>query len=246
VSLRFSVVAPVYNEGERIVGFLDQLLAALPPDCEVRVVYDQEEDTTAPHAQAYAERDSRVVPTLNTYGRGPANAIRYGIDHAGSEVVVVTMADGSDDPRQIPLLAGLVEGGSVIAAGSRYCRGGRQHGGPLVKGLMSRLAGLTLGVFGRVGTHDATSNFKAYSRPFIRDVGIESVHGFELALEMVAKARRLRLPVSEIGTEWRDRTGGQSNFKIVEWLPHYIRWYLFAYGPRLDLATMAERRKEDR
>jgi len=239
---RYSVVAPVYNEGERIIGFLDNLLPALPEASEVLVVYDTAEDTTAPPAQAYASRDARVVPTLNTYGRGPANAIRFGIDHAGSDIVVVTMADGSDDPHSIAAMAGLIENGAVIAAGTRYCRGGRQHGGPLLKRTLSRLAGLSLGVFARVGTHDATSNFKAYDRRFIRDVGIESEHGFELALELVAKARRLRLPVAEVPTEWRDRTGGQSNFRILEWLPSYIRWYLFAYGRRLDLQTVKQRR----
>ena len=54
-------------------------------------------------------RTSRTSPrtrrtsgaVVNTYGRGPANAIRYGIDHAAAPVVVVTMADGCDDPFQI-------------------------------------------------------------------------------------------------------------------------------------------------
>ena len=41
------------------------------------------------------------IHVLNTYGRGPALAIRYGIDRARADVVVVTMADGSDDPQQI-------------------------------------------------------------------------------------------------------------------------------------------------
>jgi glycosyltransferase involved in cell wall biosynthesis len=238
VTPRFSVVVPVYNEGDRIIGFLDQLLPALPEACEVLLVHDRPEDATVAPAQAYAQRDPRVVPTLNTYGPGPAMAIRYGVDQAASEVVVVTMADASDDPHQVPVLAAMVEGGAVIAAGSRYCRGGRQHGGPLLKGTLSRMAGLSLGVFARVGTHDATSNFKAYSKTFMHDVGIESTNGFELALEMVAKARRLRLPVAEVGTEWHDRTGGQSNFKLFKWLPGYLHWYLFAYGPRLDLAAL--------
>jgi dolichol-phosphate mannosyltransferase len=241
VKPRVSVVVPVYNEGERVVGFLDRLFATLPSASEVLVVYDMAEDTTAGPLRAYAGREARLVPTLNTYGRGPANAIRYGIDRASADVVVVTMADGSDEPADIERLTRLVEEGAVIAVASRYSKGGRQLGGPLLKRSMSRVAGLTLGLIGRVGTWDATNNFKAYSKRFIDDVGIESEKGFEIALELVAKARRLRLPVAEIPTVWTDRTAGESNFRMTAWLPYYLRWYFFAFGPRLDLAQLRRR-----
>jgi dolichol-phosphate mannosyltransferase len=238
VKPRVSVVVPVYNEGEAVTGFLDRLLGAARLPSEVLVVYDFAEDTTAPHVQRYAERDPRVVPTLNTYGRGPANAIRYGIHHASADVVVVTMADGSDDPHAIEPLTELVERGAVVAAASRYSKGGRQNGGPFIKRTMSRVAGLSLQLLARVGTYDATNNFKAYSKRFIDEVGIDSEKGFEIALELVAKARRLRRPVAEIPTVWTDRAQGASNFRLLNWLPHYLHWYFFAFGPRLDPATL--------
>lgn len=238
---RVSVVVPVYNEGDAVVGFLDRLLAAAQLPCEVLVVYDFPEDSTAPYLQAYSAGEPRVLPTLNTYGRGPANAVRYGIDHAHADVVVVTMADGSDDPNAIGPLTELVERGAAIGAASRYSKGGQQRGGPLVKRTMSRVAGLSLQLLARVGTYDATNNFKAYSKHFIDEVGIESEKGFEIALELVAKARRLRLPVSEIPTVWTDRAAGASNFKLLAWLPHYLRWYFFAFGPRLDPAQLRQR-----
>ncbi len=38
--------------------------------------------------------------------------------------------------------------------------------------------------------------------------------------------------VAEVPTTWRDRTAGQSNFKLRQWLPHYLRWYTVAFrGP---------------
>jgi dolichol-phosphate mannosyltransferase len=231
---RVSVVIPAFNEGEAIVPCLDQLFETVELPCEVLVVYDSEDDSTVAYLEKYASEDPRILPTLNTYGRGPAKAIRYGIDHANSGVVVVTMADGSDDPHQIDQLGRLVERGVVIAAASRYVRGGQQVGGPWFKGFLSRLAGLTLHWFARVGTRDATNSFKAYSRDFIREVGMDSDAGFEMGIEMVAKARRLRLPVAEIPTIWIDRRFGASNFRLAAWLPRYLRWYLFAFGPKLS------------
>ncbi len=67
-------------------------------------------------------------------------------------------------------------------------RGGRQVGGPPLKRLLSRTAGLTLHWFAGVPTHDPTNNFKLYSRRFLDSVTIESTAGFELALELTVKA----------------------------------------------------------
>ncbi len=175
---------------------------------------------------------------LNTIGPGPANAIRHGIDQARAPVAVVMMADSSDDPAQIEPLAKLANDGAVVVAASRYMKGGRQIGGPFVKRTLSRLAGLSLYTVGRVGTHDATNSFKAYRTDFVRRVGIDSDQGFEIGIELVAKARRARLPVAEIPTTWRDRTEGESRFRVAAWIPHYLRWYLYALGPPRRLESV--------
>jgi dolichol-phosphate mannosyltransferase len=235
VSLAVSVVIPAYNEGDAIVPVLDRLFAGVELECEVLVVVDFEEDTTVPVLHTYAEREPRLITLVSTYGRGPAQAIRFGIDHARHQAVVVTMADGSDDPRQIDDLARLIERGVVVAAASRYSPGGQQVGGPMLKGLLSRRAGTSLGRLGRVGTMDATNSFKAYSTDFIREVGIDSRSGFEIGLELTAKARRLRRPVAELPTIWLDRTLGSSSFDLKAWIPKYLRWYRFAFGPKLTI-----------
>lgn len=234
---RVSIIVTAYNEGDEIIHYLDRLLESVTLPCEVLVVFDSPDDTTAPWVEKYARSDSRVVPTLNTYGRGPARAIRFGFDHAKADVVVVTMADGCDDPMQIDPLVRLVERGVVVAAASRYMRGGQQIGGPVIKSTLSRLAGLSLHMLTRVGTRDATNSFKAYSASFVREVGIESDHGFEVGLELVAKARRRRLRVAELPTIWLERSFGQSNFHLRQWIPRYLRWYLHAFASRRDAKT---------
>ena len=70
---------------------------------------------------------------------------------------------------------------------------------------------------------------------FIRAVGIDSDAGFEIGIELVAKARRARLPVAELPTIWLERDQGMSNFKLASWIPRYVRWWLFAFGPRIPV-----------
>jgi len=227
---RVSVVLPAYNEGDSVTPVLDRLFEAVTLPCEVLVVVDLPTDPTVAVVEKYRADEPRLRWVLNTYGRGPANAIRFGIAAAAAPVAVVTMSDGSDDPQQIDELTRLVERGVVVASASRYMPGGQQVGGPLLKGAMSRVAGRSLYHLARVGTRDATNSFKAYSTDFVHEVGIASRAGFEIGIELTAKARRLRRPVAEIPTIWLDRSFGISNFKLRKWLPEYLRWYLYAFG----------------
>ena len=228
--VRISIVIPVYNEGQVIATVLQRIQESVSLPFEVLVVHDTPEDTTVPIVNAISKQDSRIRAVLNTIGRGPANAIRFGLQAATAPVAVVTMADGCDDTTQIDDLARLVERGVVVACASRYARGGQQVGGPFLKGLISRTAGISLYLFARVGTRDATNSFKAYSRQFLLEVCVESDQGFEIGIELVAKARRRRLPVAEIPTIWLDRAIGVSKFRIWAWIPRYVRWYVHAFG----------------
>ena len=225
-----SIVVPAYNEGEAANPHLVDIAESVSSPFEVLVVHDSPDDTTVPAVENLRRTHPEVRPVLNTYGRGPANAIRFGMDSAEGDVVVVTMSDGSDNPAQINEMAALVRDGNAVVAASRYMQGGSQVGGPFIKRLMSRLAGVSLYHLGRVGTRDATNSFKAYSSEFLRSISVESSHGFEIGIELVAKARRARQPVAEIPTTWTDRTDGESRFKVAAWIPHYVKWYMFALG----------------
>lgn len=226
---RVSVIVTAYNEGSDIVSCLDRLIESITVPFEILVVYDSLEDTTRQWVEKYQQSDPRILPTLNEYGPGPSNAIRFGFDTVSAPVTVVTMADGCDDPAQIDGMVRLVERGITVVAASRYMRGGRQIGGPFLKRKLSRIAGLSLYYFGRVGTHDATNSFKAYLTEFVREVGIESHGGFEVGIELVAKARRYRRRVAEVPTIWLDREFGKSNFQLKQWLTSYLHWYFYAF-----------------
>src|ERR1700737_3039733 len=231
---QLSVVVPVYNEGENIEGVLRRFMKAVRTrPLEILVVYDFDADTTVPVVQRLQSEFPEVRLVRNTLGRGVLNAIRTGFTTATGSHVLVMMADGSDEAEDVDAMVGKARGGADLVAAARYARGGRQLGGPLVKRLMSRTAGLSLYWLGGVPTHDSTSNFKLYSRRLLDAVQIESSAGFELALELTVKAHALGLRIAEVPTTWRDRTAGESHFRLTKWLPHYLRWY--GYGLRTRL-----------
>jgi hypothetical protein len=165
--------------------------------------------------------------------------MKAGIEASSGDHVLISMSDGSDEPHVVNDMVRLAEAGADVVAASRYMTGGHQIGGPLLKRLMSRTAGHW---FAGVPTHDPTNTFKLYSRRFLDSVTIQSTAGFELALELTVKATLAGRPVAEVPTTWRDRTAGQSNFKLRQWLPHYLYWYRVAFRGRWSRSRVFGRR----
>jgi glycosyltransferase involved in cell wall biosynthesis len=222
-----SLVIPVYNEADNIVPLLRDVEAKVREPHEVLLVYDFPEDTTLPAVAAMQPPCPAMRLVHNDLGRGVLNAIKAGFRASRGDVIVVMMADRSDEPGDVPAMAQLVRAGADVVAGSRYVRGGRQEGGPLVKRTLSRLAGMSLHYLAGLPIRDATNNFRAYSRRAV-ELPIEGQASFAIALELTLKAHWQGWRLAEVPTTWRDRTAGQSRFRLWAWLPHYLRWYLLA------------------
>lgn len=230
--MRLSVVIPAYREELNIGKILERIDCLGIDSKEVLVVVDSLEDSTFEAHREILDFSARLV--VQDFGKGPANAIKYGLLKSTGNCIVVMMADGSDNPEQIPQMLNLIERGVAIVAASRYMPGGQQVGGPRIKKLLSRYAGKILYYVAGVGTLDPTNSYKAYSRDFIESIVIESESGFEIGLELISKAHKRRLLIAEVPTVWVDRTAGDSNFKMIKWIPRYLVWFKHCFFGRVE------------
>lgn len=222
-----SIVIPVFNEAENIPVLLKAIEAAVSEPHESLIVYDFPEDNTIPAVHAMQPQIASVKLIHNTIGKGVLNAYKAGFAASTGDVIIPVAGDLADEPKDIPALAKLVRNGADVAAGSRYMRGGGQVGGPVFKQFLSRCAGLSLHFLAGLPTHDATNNFRGYSRRVIQ-LPIESKVSFALGLELVLKTFWNGWKIAEIPTTWYDRREGISHFRLWAWLPEYLRWYLLA------------------
>lgn len=227
---RLDIIIPVYNEGSNIQELLRSIRDKISVSNIIYIIYDFDADDTLPVIENIAEEFSQLnIHTIkNEYNPGVVGAIKTGIKASSNQLVLITMADLSDDLGIVEtMLAKLRQGCSVVCA-SRYMPGGQSIGGSNIKRLMSQFCGRSLYFLTGIGTHDITNNFKLYKRDLLKRIKIESRGGFEIGMEITIKAFLLGEKVAEIPTTWKERSAGKSKFKLLLWFPGYVKWYLRA------------------
>jgi len=222
-----SLIVPVYNEKDSILPLLKNITNSIKIPISVEIIYDNEDDNTLPVVKDVQNKFNFPINLIkNIYGIGALNAIKTGLHSFDADACVVIMADGSDDLNSINGMYGLFCQGFHIVCGSRYMKNGRQIGGPRFKKFLSTFAGKSLFYLTGLPTSDVTNSFKLYSQECIKSINFESSGGFEIGMEIVVKSYLNGLAISEVPTSWKDRFSGTSNFKLRQWLPFYLRWYL--------------------
>jgi glycosyltransferase involved in cell wall biosynthesis len=203
-----SIIIPVFWEEKNIIKTLNEIKKKVKTACEILLIYDFEKDPTIPVVKKYLKetKDFNIKLIKNSFGngRGVVNAVKTGFKKAQQ-----------------------IKKGYDIVCGSRYMPGGQMIGGPFVKKNLSRLAGLSAHFLFKIPTHDVTNAFKMYKKKVVDEINIESTGGFEYNFEIIVKAFKKGYKITEIPTSWQDRTEGKSKFKLIKWLPKYIKWYFY-------------------
>src|SRR3989344_4975825 len=231
-SLKLSIVMPVYNEGEVIEETISRVESSIKIPHELLIIHDMDEDTTVPEVKKLQKKYPNAKLVKNIYSKGALNALKTGLKKAEGNAVCIMMADLTDDPVILNQMYRMYEKGFDVVAASRYMKGGRQIGGPILKQILSRVAGVSLHHLVGLPTHDATNSFRLYSKKFLDRVKIEADGGFELAIELTVKAHFGGYKVGEVPTVWR-YLAKESRFYLAKWLPKYLKWYFWAIGKKL-------------
>ena len=205
-----SIVVPAYNEEHRLPPTLARLSAYLstqPLRWEIVVVDDGSRDATC----AVVEAAMATIPSLRLVrqspNRGKGAAVRVGMLAARGQIRVMSDADGSMSPDQLPrLLAPLVACTADIAIGSRYAEGAKTDvKQPLYRVLWSRLANRVIQRSLVPGVRDTQCGFKAFTAEAARALfELGRIDGWAFDLEILALARRTGFAIAEVGVEWTD------------------------------------------
>lgn len=230
-----SVIVPVYNEGSNITKFIYDLEASVNTTHEALIIYDFDKDDTVPVVKSLKKKFKNIKLIKNIFGSGLINACKTGFKKANANFIVVMAGDLADEPKTINKMYELAKKRYDIVCASRYCKGGKQLGGGLIKSAFSKIAGLTTPLLLGIPTSDLTNGFKMYNREIFKKINIESQGGWEFTMEILIKAYILGFKIIETPSTWKERSSGKSKFKLLKWLPKYVYWYFWGISQRSKL-----------
>jgi len=237
-----TVIVPTRNEGENLRPVLEM---AAPFADELLVVDGHSGDDT----RQIAEEMGATVVLDNARGKG--DAIRVGIEQARGDALVFIDADGSHDPRDIPaLVQPIIDGHADHVSGSRMLGGSDELHATIqqfVRLFGSQIITLSVNYTQNVRLTDCQNGFRAIRRDVALALDLqEDITTIEQ--EMVIKSVRLGYRLAEVATHEYVRANGESNFRVLDVWPRYIRswlYYLLLWRPsRAQVEISTQRRQE--
>jgi dolichol-phosphate mannosyltransferase len=222
----YEIVIPIYNEGINVLKVLRLFNKFIKYKIRVLLCYDFDSDDIFQFKKLLNKFRFEVLLVKNPQ-KGPCYAIINGLKSGSSKCAIVYPADDFLNYKILDKMYELHLNGSEIVVASRFIKGGSMKNCPLLKEIIVRLASTTLYFFSSIPVQDASNGFRLFSRKLLNLVKIESKVGFAYSLELLVKCHRLKMKISEIPAQWEERSEGQSRFKVLKWLPQYIKWYIY-------------------
>ncbi len=196
---------PCLNEAENIAACVRMARSALEDadlSGEVLVVDNGSEDASAELARAAGAR------VIHEPRRGYGSAYRAGFAQARGSYIVMVDADLTYDFGEIPRFVAALDAGAQLVMGNRMdnIQPGAMHwahryiGNPLLTGVLN--------LFYKTGVRDAHCGMRALRSDVLETLDLRT-SGMEFASEMVIRAAKAQLAISEIHIAYHPR-GGES------------------------------------
>lgn len=212
VTMKLSVVIPVYNEKQTILG-LYEAVKAVDVEKEIILVDDFSTDGTREILRGLKDEATQVH--FHDRNRGKGAALRTGFQRVTGDIIVVQDADLEYDPQQYPkLIQPIIDGKADVVYGSRFVTGDYRRVLFFWHMLGNKFLTLVSNVFTNLNLTDMETCYKAFHREVLERVTLEE-NRFGFEPEFTAKVANQRFRIYEIGISYAGRTYKEG--KKISW-----------------------------
>jgi len=207
MTLKLSVVIPVYNEQETIGEVIDRVCSVDLGSIEKEIIVsdDGSTDGSAEILAEYANHFPKLV-TIHTFpiNLGKGAAVRLGMACASGDIIIVQDADLELDPSEYThLIAPIVAGQWDVVYGSRFLA--KSRGIPLRTRLANRFLTMLTNVLYGARLTDMETAYKAFRREVIEGLCLRCVR-FDFEPEITAKLLLAGYQIHEVPIGYTPRT----------------------------------------
>lgn len=230
-----SVIVPIFNEQATLLQLLHKIIDETT-EKEVILIDDGSSDQTAEIISEWIQdgieltrQTHRIVWSQNEENLGKGASIRSGLSEASGKYVVVQDADLEVLPSDYPkLLEPLVSNNAQFVIGSRvFANLNKLSFHRLGVRLLNSIVKLIYGY----NISDSACCFKVLKRSDLLAMDLQCM-GFEYCPEVISKAARMQLKITEVDVEYFPRTASdgkklrliQDGFQAVQTLLKYRNW----------------------
>lgn len=215
--MKLSVIIPVYNEESTIAEVIDRVSALEVPgfEKEIIVVDDGSRDESASIIDNYRKKYPNIIKvhtSLINLGKGAA--IRFGLEYATGDVILIQDADLELQPEEYPrLVEPILRGETDVVYGSRF-RGSAKN-----IPFKTRVANWVLTKFSNLlyGSKltDMATAYKVFRSEVIKGLRLRSAR-FEFEPEVTAKLLMSGYKIVEVPISYHPRSVDEG--KKIGWI----------------------------
>ena len=223
--VQLSIVIPCYNEE----GSIEKTISNILPVILARNIYFEiicVNNNSLDGTQNILRRLAYNTDFIHYYDSpkelGYGIAVRAGLENCRGDVVIIVMADGSEEPSEIIKFYDKIHSGYDCIFGNRFSKNSNYEEYGALKLKVNRAGNWLVSWITKTKFTDFTNGFKCYRKSLLDIMPPLVSSSFNLNLEMSLNSIFLGARIAEIENSWKERVSGKSKFNVY----HESKLYL--------------------
>lgn len=149
------------------------------------------------------------IPVIIQDKPGHGEAYKLGMEKAAGDLIIFIGCDGNNRPENIPLLIQEIEKGYDLVIASRFGKGSQSFDATPLRKFGNWFFAFIVNIRWGTALTDVFDEFRAIRKDCMQRLNLENSF-FDLELEMVIKAAKHKLRITEVPTIEEERVGGKA------------------------------------